>query len=76
MTIAHGVFSGVSGNLVSRLDHFKWIIIVGAAVWTAGLCCQIAYGQLTPVWAFVVVGLAEGFGVGLCLQPSEKYLRW
>ena len=76
MTVAHGVFSGISGNVVSRLGHFKWIIVVGNAVWTAGLGCQIAYRLNTPVWAIVVIGIANGFGVGLTLQPGMLYPRW
>ena len=69
MTVAHGIFSALSGNIVSRLGHFKWIIIVGNGVWTAGLGCQIAYGLSTPIWAIVIIGVANGFGVGLTLQP-------
>ena len=76
MTIAHGVFSAISGHTVSRLGHFKRIILVGNAVWTIGLGCQIAYGLSTPVWAVVVVGLANGFGVGLTLQPGQSYPRF
>ncbi|KAI1334940.1 putative efflux pump antibiotic resistance protein [Xylariaceae sp. FL0016] len=69
MVIAHGIFSGISGFLVSKTGGYYWIIITGATIWTVATSLKIAYDQTTPMWAFVVVGILEGLGVGFCFQP-------
>jgi hypothetical protein len=71
MVIAHGVFSGISGSLVSYTGHYNPVIISGAAVWTIAASAKMFYNQDTPEWTFVIVGAMEGFGVGFCFQPGK-----
>lgn len=73
MVIAHGIFSGISGSLVSHTGHYNPVIISGAAVWTVAAGAKTFYNQATPDWAFVIVGAMEGFGVGFCFQPGKFY---
>jgi hypothetical protein len=71
MVVAHGIFSGISGSLVSYTGHYNPVIISGAAVWTIAACAKMFYNQVTPGWVFVVVGAMEGFGIGFCFQPGK-----
>ncbi|OJJ43040.1 hypothetical protein ASPZODRAFT_19744 [Penicilliopsis zonata CBS 506.65] len=69
MVIAHGIFSGLSGFLVSWTGRYWPVIVTGAAVWTVTTGCKALYTQHTPVWVFVVLGIFDGFGIGFCFQP-------
>ena len=70
MVIAHGIFSGTSGFLVSYTGGYYWILLLGSAVWTIGASLKAKfYEQTTSVWMFIVFGILEGFGVGFCFQP-------
>lgn len=70
MVIAHGIFSGTSGFMVSHFGGYYWILLLGSAVWTIGASLKAKfYEQTTSQWMFIVFGILEGFGVGFCFQP-------
>lgn len=70
MVIAHGIFSGTSGFLVSYTGGYYWILLLGSAVWTIGASLKAKfYEKTTSLWMFIVFGILEGFGVGFCFQP-------
>jgi hypothetical protein len=73
MVIAHGIFSAISGTVISRTNRYNHVIISGIAVWTVAASAKIFYDQTTPDWVFIIVGAMEGFGIGFCFQPGRFY---
>ncbi|KAF4182377.1 hypothetical protein CNMCM7927_000063 [Aspergillus lentulus] len=69
MVIAHGIFSGLSGFLLSWTGRYWPIVVGGTSIWTLATSGKAFYGPNTPVWVFIVVGMFEGLGVGFCFQP-------
>ncbi|PKX91219.1 putative efflux pump antibiotic resistance protein [Aspergillus novofumigatus IBT 16806] len=69
MVIAHGIFSGLSGFLLSWTGRYWPIVVGGTSIWTVATSGKAFYGANTPVWVFIAVGMLEGLGVGFCFQP-------
>jgi hypothetical protein len=74
MVIAHGVFSWLSGILVSRWGRYVLVISGGVALWVLGLAWKSTFGVDTPVWMIWVRGIFEGVGVGCTMQTSMYFL--
>ncbi|CAG8972778.1 hypothetical protein HYALB_00006870 [Hymenoscyphus albidus] len=69
LVIAHGITSGLSGIIISRLGHYVSVISVGTALWALGAGAKVTYHRTTPIWQILTFGVFEGVGVGVCLQP-------
>ncbi|KAI1313246.1 putative efflux pump antibiotic resistance protein [Xylaria venustula] len=69
MVVAHGLTSAGTGMLISRLGHYKPIIVTGAVCWALAAVEKMHYDQATPLWKTIVVGIFDGVGVGCSLQP-------
>lgn len=68
MVMSHGVGSLVSGQIISRTGHYKFVILAANFVWLIGISLQITYTRTTPVWAICVIGFFEGIGIGCTFQ--------
>jgi hypothetical protein len=73
MVTAHGVFSWLSGILVSSWGHYVPVISGGTAFWVVGLVWKTTFGVDTPVWMIWARGVFEGIGVGSTMQISMFY---
>ncbi|KAI0142232.1 putative efflux pump antibiotic resistance protein [Xylariaceae sp. FL1272] len=69
MVISHGLTSAGTGVLISRLGHYKPVIVTGAVCWALAAIEKMHFDHTTPLWKIVVVGVFDGIGVGYPLQP-------
>lgn len=61
--------SVIGGRAISRAGHYKWFIVAGALLTTAGALAGTGLGVGTPLpWVFVMMTVT-GIGLGLCMQP-------
>jgi len=61
--------SVAAGRAISRAGHYKWFIVAGALLTTAGVLAGAGLGVRTPLpWVFVIMTVT-GLGLGLCMQP-------
>lgn len=60
--------SVVTGSLVSRHGHYKWMPIVGSLVMTVGLALLGTLTPATPLWLFCGYLAIVGVGLGMSLQ--------
>lgn len=72
LVIAHGITSALSGIIISLLGRYVSVISVGTALWAIGAAMKVTYGKTTPIYLILVVGVLEGIGVGVSLQPGES----
>ncbi|GAB4002508.1 hypothetical protein GCM10029992_40930 [Glycomyces albus] len=58
-----------SGFLISKVGRYKWFLVAGSTVTTAGL---VLFAQLhldTPLWVSAAYMLVLGAGMGMFMQP-------
>jgi EmrB/QacA subfamily drug resistance transporter len=61
--------SVVGGRAISRVGHYKWFIVAGAVLTTAGVLAGTGLGVRTSLpWVFLMMTVL-GLGLGLCMQP-------
>ncbi|OCF39388.1 hypothetical protein I317_06816 [Kwoniella heveanensis CBS 569] len=69
-TLPQSVWGILSGQIISRTNQYKAVIIFGSAIWTLGAGLQIMW---TPNWSLgKLIGVLEisSIGVGCCLQST------
>ncbi|EIW73620.1 hypothetical protein TREMEDRAFT_13940, partial [Tremella mesenterica DSM 1558] len=69
-TLPNTVWGIWSGFYISRTNHYKRIIVIGALLWTLGLGLQILWKESTHIAVVLVILLINGFGVGWSLQTT------
>lgn len=62
------VASTVSGQMVSRTGHYKWIMATGAALQVVGLALMGTIHADTPFWHLAIYMVLLGAGVGMMMQ--------
>ncbi|MCL2090618.1 MAG: MFS transporter [Micrococcales bacterium] len=68
MVVGLFVASTVSGQLVSRTGHYKWIMATGAGLQVVGLALMGTIHADTPFWHLAVYMVVLGAGVGMMMQ--------
>ncbi len=58
-----------SGFLISKLGRYKWFLVAGSVVTTAGLVMFTQLHLDTPLWLSAVYMLVLGAGMGMFMQP-------
>ncbi len=58
-----------SGFVISRLGRYKWFLVAGAVVITAGLWLFTNLHVDTPLWLSSMYLLVLGIGMGMFMQP-------
>ncbi len=68
MVLGLFVASTVSGQMVSKTGHYKWIMATGAALQVVGLALMGTIHADTPFWHLAVYMVVLGAGVGMMMQ--------
>ena len=68
MVVGLFVASTVSGQMVSRTGHYKWIMATGAGLQVIGLAAMGTIHADTPFWHLAVYMVVLGAGVGMMMQ--------
>ncbi|WP_035698691.1 MDR family MFS transporter [Glycomyces tenuis] len=58
-----------SGFIISKLGRYKWFLVAGSVVTTAGLVMFTQLHLDTPLWLSAVYMLVLGAGMGMFMQP-------
>ncbi|WVQ92954.1 hypothetical protein IAU59_000015 [Kwoniella sp. CBS 9459] len=69
-TLPQSVWGILSGQIISRTNRYKAVIIFGTAMWTLGAGLQIMW---TPEWSLgKLIGVLQvsSIGIGCCLQST------
>src|SRR6185437_13173747 len=61
--------SVIGGRAISRTGHYKWFIVAGALLMTAGVLAGIGLGAHTPLPLVFAMMTVTGLGLGLSMQP-------
>ncbi|GAA4910799.1 EmrB/QacA subfamily drug resistance transporter [Stackebrandtia albiflava] len=59
----------VSGRLISHIGRYKWFIVAGAVLSTAGLALFTGLHTDTPLWQTFTFMAVLGIGLGMFMQP-------
>ncbi len=68
MVVGLFVASTVSGQMVSKTGHYKWIMATGAAMQVIGLALMGTVHADTPFWHLAIYMVVLGAGVGMMMQ--------
>ncbi|KAG7913083.1 hypothetical protein KL907_000028 [Ogataea polymorpha] len=71
MVVVQALSSTVSGILISRFQHYNFIIIPGFGLWLLGLCLEFGlFTKSVPMVGICFIVLVQGLGVGFVFQPT------
>ncbi|UOH83232.1 hypothetical protein LQV05_005951 [Cryptococcus neoformans] len=69
-TVPQAIWGVIGGFYISKTNHYKRVIIAGAAIWTLGLGLQLLWKRTTNIG--MVIGFLEitSIGIGWSLQTT------
>jgi MFS family permease len=72
-TLPQSVWGIISGQIISRTNRYKAVIIFGSGIWALGAGLQILWTPDTSLGVLIGILEVSSIGVGCCLQ-SSKYI--
>lgn len=72
LVIFQAIASALSGQYISRMKRYGEVLWMGYICWTLGAGLHCMFDRDTPIVAFVLILMVEGWGVGLVFQPSKS----
>ena len=70
VVISTSFTSIISGQYMNKVGSYMHCILVGFALWTLGNGLTLLFGRNTGIAVLIIIGIIEGAGIGLTLQPT------
>ncbi|CAH6718698.1 putative MFS-type transporter M2p [[Candida] jaroonii] len=70
LVITQAAASTVAGTIISKVGHYKYVIIVGYGAWFVACCLLLLFKENTHRGVICVVLFIFGCGVGWTFQPT------
>jgi cyanate permease len=74
-TLPQAFWGVLGGQIISRTNRYKAVIIFGSCMWTLSSGLQLLWGRTTSLGKVIGILQVNSLGVGWCLQTSKRSFR-
>lgn len=71
-TLPQAVYGVVAGQIISRTNRYKAVIVFGSCMWTLSSGLQLLWERTTPLAKVIGILQVNSLGVGFCIQTSRS----